>query len=342
VKCGVLIVLGSASAIWYVRTNRRRSIAAGALILLSAIDLAITDYPLIPAGGRELLNKKPSLAEKVNPPGRPVRFYEPRMKWILLYGERNEEAFDLARDFMLAQWPLAAKTYNAALQGNFKLKDSYDLQTIIENPGTAPETKKNLLGMMNCENYISFPNLLYLYAFKTLTPGKKARIEPALPRAFVAGGVSVLDSREDLFNEMAAAPVDFLSLALTDAGSAGGDTFPDLRPGRVTHTVTRVQDSGERLAMEVESLSAGILVVTDTFYPGWTAQVNGKHAKIYKVNGAFRGVRIPAGKSTVVMTYRPALFRIGVMVSIGTACLMTLLAAIIVMRKRKKRHSGGT
>jgi len=337
VKFAALVVLGTALVVLRTSAHRAREIAAGALILLSLIDLAVADYPLLPAGRKELLDKKPAFADTLCPPGRDIRFYEPREKWILVYGERNEELFEMARDFMLAQWPLAAGTRNAALQGNFKLKDGYDLQTIIEGPGTAAGIKKNLLGMMNCGNYVSFPNLLYLYAFKTLTPGKNARIEPVLPRAFVAGGVTVLDNRQELLNALATASVDFLSVALTGAGDAEGDTFFDLNPGQVTHTVTRTYDGLHRVLLDVESLVAGILVVTDTFYPGWTACVNGRKEKIYKINGAFRGVRIPAGRSTVVMEYRPAFFRAGAAVSLGTALILAFRAAAVLIRGRKKR-----
>jgi len=332
--CAALIVLGTVLVIVYTGKSRFRAAAAGALILLGAIDLAAVNYRLLPGGSAGLLEGKPAFAATLCPPGTPVRFFEPRVKWILVYGERSEELFGMARDFMLAQWPLAARTYNAALQGNFKLKDGYDLETIIESAGTTPEIKKNLLGMMNCANIVSFPNLLYFYAFNTLTPGKNARIEPVLPRAFVAGGVTALNGREDLFKTLAATPVDFLSVALTDADAADDDTFPDMNPGRVTHTVALKEEGLHRIRLDVESLAAGILVVTDTFYPGWTARVDGRDEKIYKVNGAFRGMRVPAGRSTVVMEYRPALFRAGCAVSVVTAAALALWVAATVRRKK--------
>ena len=85
-----------------------------------------------------------------------------------------------------------------------------------------------------------------------------------------------------------------------------------------------------RLDIELESEAAGLLVVADSYFPGWRATVNGAEVSIGEVNGAFRAVRVPSGISRVVMTYEPASVRIGLAISLltlGAALAVTMVVA---------------
>lgn len=94
----------------------------------------------------------------------------------------------------------------------------------------------------------------------------------------------------------------------------------------------------EHIEIHVNAKSDGLLVLTDAYYPGWVATVNDQPAPIYRTDIMFRGVKVPAGESTVVFDYRPwwwpgiAIF--GVIVWIAV-----LLALVIVWRRGKIRAS---
>ena len=47
------------------------------------------------------------------------------------------------------------------------------------------------------------------------------------------------------------------------------------------------------------------LLLTDAYYPGWTASVNGEPTAVRRADVMFRAVPMPAGESTVVFEYRP-------------------------------------
>jgi len=61
----------------------------------------------------------------------------------------------------------------------------------------------------------------------------------------------------------------------------------------------------DRIEIDVSAPTAGVLVLHDTFYPGWTASVSGAPAPILRADTLFRGVEIPAGTHRVVMTFEP-------------------------------------
>jgi hypothetical protein len=72
-------------------------------------------------------------------------------------------------------------------------------------------------------------------------------------------------------------------------------------------TVQVISYQNNRVELNVKSHSDGLLVTSETLYPGWVATVNGRETEILPTNVAFRGVPVKAGEQRVVMEYRPKL-----------------------------------
>lgn len=92
-----------------------------------------------------------------------------------------------------------------------------------------------------------------------------------------------------------------------------------------------------RVIIECETEQPAFLVLTDTFYPGWAATVDGVKTPVYCTNYAFRGVPIPSGKHTVVFNFRPASFFVGVYMAIGAVAVIFLMCLI---QKRRVKPGG--
>jgi len=84
-----------------------------------------------------------------------------------------------------------------------------------------------------------------------------------------------------------------------------------------------VRDAPNEVALEMEGNCSGILVLMDSYYPGWQAHVYESPAGIVRVNEGFRAVRVPPGKQVVTFEYEPVSFLVGLFVSL---LAMTLLA----------------
>jgi len=76
-----------------------------------------------------------------------------------------------------------------------------------------------------------------------------------------------------------------------------------------------------RVAISAALACPGMVILSDTYYPGWYATVDGKSAPIEEADGIFRGVLVPAGQHTIEMKYRPA--------SVIGGGVLTLLAGLI-------------
>ena len=77
-------------------------------------------------------------------------------------------------------------------------------------------------------------------------------------------------------------------------------TSPEFTRAAITHY------DDTRVEIAVESTAAGWLVLSDAYYEGWQATVNGEATPILRADVMFRALPIPAGESVVVMEYRPA------------------------------------
>jgi uncharacterized membrane protein YfhO len=76
--------------------------------------------------------------------------------------------------------------------------------------------------------------------------------------------------------------------------------------------------------LTVQAATPCVLVLSELYYPGWRATVNGLHANVLRANGTLRGVVVPGGDSRLVFSYQPASLYGGAAIS-G----LTLLAATL-------------
>jgi len=87
-------------------------------------------------------------------------------------------------------------------------------------------------------------------------------------------------------------------------------------------------DEPERVVLRTRGAAGAIVVLTDAFYPGWEAALDGAPVAVLRANTAVRAVVVPAGEHVVEMRYRPRSLRVGAaLASVGAAGLTGALAA---------------
>lgn len=117
----------------------------------------------------------------------------------------------------------------------------------------------------------------------------------------VAGAVAAMDRVLDAPGEVAA--VEGLTrgqrLALRGAREHPGDG------------VVLRERGANRLVFQVTTTDPGVLVVSDTWYPGWTASVSGRDARVVPADVALKAVYVPAGDHEVVLAFASPTVRVG-------------------------------
>jgi hypothetical protein len=124
--------------------------------------------------------------------------------------------------------------------------------------------------------------------------------EKALPRAFVPRSVEQKKA-EEIVAALAEPQFDPAAVAyvaeevgLPAGPYRGGARLREALPTRVT--------------LDLQMETAGLVVLSDLYFPGWQAHLNGSEVPIWRTNHAVRGVVVPAGKSELVFEYWPQSF----------------------------------
>lgn len=181
--------------------------------------------------------------------------------------------------------------------------------------------------------------ILELNGFKKLEGfGKFSVFENlnVMPRAFlassyegppdVAGGGETEQARlakekvrrelipQKLFN----ADFDFRNSLILEKGSS---VSPQFGPGRVEI----ISHLPSKIRIKTQALEPKILFISDNYYPGWEARVDGDPTEILRADYTFMAVPLTPGEHIVEFSYEPWSFKAGAIVSLAGLMVIALL-----------------
>ncbi len=178
---------------------------------------------------------------------------------------------------------------------------------LSKESGALPLTRMSAIRWVIIDSPLPNPQLKYLGQFED--EGSRTyfyEVPNPLPRAFAPSAVAYTPDSSTLPQE----PSELATIYV------GGTKFEGLAgqeessgPGEVE--IAEYRNQKVQLAVSMED--PGWVVLSDTFYPGWTASVDGKAVDIYRANHLFRAVQVPAGEHTVVFSYFPSRLKLGLL-----------------------------
>ncbi|TAK34633.1 MAG: hypothetical protein EPO21_09005 [Chloroflexota bacterium] len=163
-----------------------------------------------------------------------------------------------------------------------------------------------------------------------------------MPRAFVTPRAKIVDSDAEALSYMAEAPFDPWqtvvlihkpddSLAAVPIQDGASPRYVSVNPVASVAADARITAyMPEEVSVQTSAESGAYLVLTDSFYPGWRAFIDGRETQIYRADYLFRAVRIPPGQHNVVFVYDSTLIKVGKWISAisGSALLLFLLVSL--------------
>jgi len=132
-----------------------------------------------------------------------------------------------------------------------------------------------------------------------------------LPRAFLVGKFKLVSDVNEAINVLFSKefdPKNAVILFQTPEGYNSSDS--------VHGNVRIIHYSRNNVKMDVEVDKDGILVFSDSYYPGWKAKVDGRDTKIYQSNVTQRAVIIPSGNHRVEFIFQPETILVGFLFTI--------------------------
>jgi hypothetical protein len=106
----------------------------------------------------------------------------------------------------------------------------------------------------------------------------------------------------------------------------------DVDPGDGERRLGITDFAANHLEVTVTTPAEGYLVVSDMFYPGWVAIVDGEAQPVLQANYCFRAVHVEAGEHRVRFEFRPRSWTMGLAISAVTAVVLLAWAVMAAIR----------
>lgn len=207
-----------------------------------------------------------------------------------------------------------------ALAGTFKEHDRRLLAGFDETP--AGESLFDFSVRTSRPDILLFTDTLYLY-----------RNPAVLPRAFTIDRYGIARSGDEALALISESSFDPSMYAVVEhdapVAQESSATAGAMKPSQI------VTYTADRIVVDCKVEGPCILVLSDVYYPGWRAYVDGRRVRVFPVNFLFRGVFIPAGgRHEVTFRFIPTYLSWGAGVS-AAGVLLVWLSARFIARMRK-------
>jgi hypothetical protein len=157
----------------------------------------------------------------------------------------------------------------------------------------------------------------------------------AVARAFIVDRQQVVPDAATALAAVTSKSFDPTATAITEERVAGIPSSPVSRLESPSPGTARIVDyDNERVTLEADAPRQSLLVLTDTYAPGWKATVDSRRVPVHRVDYLLRGVQLDAGRHRVEFRYEPAGWRIGLAVS---ALSLVVLLALLAMGRTGSR-----
>ncbi len=155
-----------------------------------------------------------------------------------------------------------------------------------------------------------------------------------IPRASLIEASMTVGSPEAALAAIEEGSVDPATTLLLERSAPEPEPPPTTTtPGASPGSAQIVSETPTEVSLQATVPRESWLLLTDSWAPGWEAEIDGAAHPILRAQGAFRAVRVPPGSHEVVFTYRPRSVKAGLAGSV--LGLLTAAGLIIAPRLRR-------
>ena len=224
----------------------------------------------------------------------------------------------------------------------------YEIEDIRNYDALGVKWYELLFKTMSLPDFLNLANVKYIVLNQNDTaPSISLHLEPvvkdkgfilynnlsAFDRAFMVYDYKVANNDNEfleLTNNLSAQLHNLAVIMIRDIKYA---SFKTNLSGINNHSeITFLRYQPTFIKMKVNTSSPGLLVISNTFFPGWKAYVDNQESEIIRTDYAFDGIFLTQGDHTVILEYKPLSFLIGLVLTI-TGLISLLLASIFLKTK---------
>jgi hypothetical protein len=324
----VFLCIG-ATALELIDRTRWRGGGAVALIVAVFAELYATRAPA-PQDLPARLPPMPPLLRLVDTSGRAYISHELLVANMnMVYGVPGLGAYDAMLDNRMTRLLLAA-----GLQGSIGLG--------VHSPGEPARASRRLLDLLNVRTIVTSrpiedPELAATLEPLASSPASVYRNPHALPRAFVVEKTRSARDPNQALRLVLDPRIDLAQVVVLEPAPRAEAARP-LRPGRARPGAEVLDHRPGDVRIAVSAPRGGYLVFSETYLPGWTAELDGAPAPVLRGDYALISVPLRVGSREVALRYRPAWLTVGGPISL--VAVAALAAAALLPRRRAASDDG--
>ena len=241
----------------------------------------------------------------------------PRASYLYLHagvGKTPIEKLDWRTSTTMPTFPLASR----------KHLDLFNVRWIVSNqqlkgPGLKHRESFDDIGVYHFQRNGAFSRQRVTHLYENVR---------FMPRAALVRGARSVSGPEEA---IAAIPrLDPRSEVLVEgeaiAGRYGGE-----------FEAVEVQHEGDEISLTVDAGEGGYLVLSEVWYPGWCAEVDGEAAPLLRANGIFQALHLTPGPHEIRLRYWSSISPVSLLISAAAGAIVT---ALLVIGWRRAMKSG--
>ncbi|NIR57795.1 MAG: YfhO family protein [Nitrospinaceae bacterium] len=330
----IMLVFGFIYILFYFR-KIKAAWFAGFIVVMIFMDLAVKGFQMLPLIDKTFYEEKPLLMDILGDSRGKYRVYSGRIREKpkrSLYPKGaapHRVALTLAAKQHL--YPFSGMVYGVehvdGMPGlALDLKHHMDWISVLIV--SSPQRRMRILERSNVKYWVDGDSLTLFNTegHPLILPDRVKVLENALPRAYLVPKVRQEESKrlpriyyskefDPRAEVLVSDPMEF--------------TASDHFEGKVEEVTYRPN----HVTVKTTQQGNGVLVLMDTYFPGWTVKVDGKEEKIWQVNHFYRGVKLGPGSHTLEFDYFPEGFKTGLIIS---AVSLFILLAFPLCTPRKR------
>jgi hypothetical protein len=156
----------------------------------------------------------------------------------------------------------------------------------------------------------------------------------ALPRVFLVSSQETVPSGDAELATVTSPGFDGRGVAVT---SSQLPALPQARRAAAIPGGASLASYGaQRIVIDATATKPSLVVLTDDYYPGWTATVDGRSVPVQRVDYLLRGIPVGPGRHTIVLTYDPSSWTIGWVITVASLLVLCGLIAVAVLRRPRQ------
>ncbi|MFC1666759.1 YfhO family protein [Candidatus Omnitrophota bacterium] len=239
------------------------------------------------------------------------------------------------RERLVSNRGVSFQIYDAYGYGSLYNRRHEEVMDIIIHSDLPDDT--NLLNLLNVK-YVISPKDFEAKGYHVAEKTDKVNIyenRNVMARAFLADNVKVLKDEKEILETLKSKEFDPSEEIILEeeASLRRTDFVSDIR----SEKVSIVKYEPNEIIIEAKAKSEKFLVLSDSYYPGWEAYVDGSREKIYRADYILRAVRIEPGEHIVRFRYNPLSLKIGMLVTLVTIAALFGFWFVSILRQKKSK-----